>query len=343
MFSSTRIVDLLCCPKCRGPLTIEVTSEDELGIRGGSLACRHCRQAYAISEGIFHLPPGDEVTKETGDWDLSCFEDLYRCKGGTRSNVEWAENTGVPRPIAEHDHPRVKGRLMDWLDVPDNGTVLDVGAGSGYFIFEIMRHCTAENVGFVGIDPSAEHIKWLEDRKREEGRHNILTVVGDGRALPFQQHRFDAVICSEVLEHIPANQRVIQAMAACLRPGGMLLLSTPSKAAFDFWDFVSAPLRWALRTRKAGNPYDRPMHARELKRYLGDAGIRIEHFEMNVILPPQSYFAHVPRLFARVCAGFCALLERHMKWLLASRFALHMVVCGRKTGPDMGGQVDSSV
>jgi SAM-dependent methyltransferase len=38
---------------------------------------------------------------------------------------------------------------------------------------------------------------------------------------------FDVVLCSEVLEHTPDPRAVIRGIAAVLRPGGVLILSTP--------------------------------------------------------------------------------------------------------------------
>lgn len=40
---------------------------------------------------------------------------------------------------------------------------------------------------------------------------------------------FDVVICLEVIEHILKDQKLMIDMAACLKPGGILLLTTPNK------------------------------------------------------------------------------------------------------------------
>ena len=330
MFSVDKILDLVCCPECKGRLDAQVTTEDSLGVWEGQLSCPVCSKAYPIREGMLHLLPGQHILAASKEWNLDNFDDAYSRLGNVKSNLEWARNIGIPKPIAEYDHPRIKGRLIEWLHPPDGGVVLDVGAGSGYFIFEMMRVCSKRaDLSFVGVDPSAEYIKWLERRRREEGLSNVLTVVGDGRALPFQRDSFDVVVCSEVLEHIPDKEKAINEMATSLKEGGALLLSTPSKAAFDFWDFLSAPLRWALKTRR-GVCYDRPIHAEQLREYLAGAGLSVERFEMNVILPPQSYFAHLPDFVASMATAVCGFLESHFKRQLASRFALHMVVYSRK-------------
>ena len=46
-------------------------------------------------------------------------------------------------------------------------------------------------------------------------------------ALPFADAWFDSVICSEVIEHIPDDPRVIGELTRVLKPGGTLVLGTP--------------------------------------------------------------------------------------------------------------------
>lgn len=242
MLSIKMIQELLCCPNCKGHLNLEVFSSDELGVQEGRLYCSSCEQEYSIKEGILYLQPRTEVTASSEDWDLDSLNKLYGGAGNYRSGVEWGEYLGMPRQFMEYGEPRIKGRLFEWFEPRDDGIILDVGAGSGYFIFELMSKCRDKDVFFVGIDPAVEHIKWLENRRREEKRNNVLTIVGDGRSLPFRRQSFDTIVCSEVLEHIPAKREALDEIAYCLKTEGLLLLSTPSKKTVDFWNLIFTPL-----------------------------------------------------------------------------------------------------
>lgn len=52
------LMEILCCPVCKGDLTLTVSREEE-EILEGSLHCAHCDRAYEIREGIPNLlPPG---------------------------------------------------------------------------------------------------------------------------------------------------------------------------------------------------------------------------------------------------------------------------------------------
>lgn len=52
-------------------------------------------------------------------------------------------------------------------------------------------------------------------------------VQADLTALPFADARFDTVICSHVLEHVPNDRAAIEELGRVLRPGGVALVQTP--------------------------------------------------------------------------------------------------------------------
>jgi len=77
-------------------------------------------------------------------------------------------------------------------------------------------------------------------------------VVGDAAALGFAEATFDVVLCTEMLEHVPDPQRVIDEMRRVLRPGGLLLLTTRflfpiHDAPHDYFRFTKYGLRHLLR------------------------------------------------------------------------------------------------
>jgi len=52
------LLDILCCPVCKGDLVLKTTKEaDE--IVEGTLTCGHCRHDYPITDGIPDLLPPD--------------------------------------------------------------------------------------------------------------------------------------------------------------------------------------------------------------------------------------------------------------------------------------------
>lgn len=72
----------------------------------------------------------------------------------------------------------------------------------------------ANYAGFVNLDIVA---------------HPHLHVRADGRHLPFAAQRFAQVLCTDVLEHLNAEdgQQLLQEVARILRPAGRITLVTP--------------------------------------------------------------------------------------------------------------------
>jgi uncharacterized protein YbaR (Trm112 family) len=53
------LMDILCCPVCKGDLKLTVTKEENGEIIEGSLHCARCNETYPIEDGIPNLlPPG---------------------------------------------------------------------------------------------------------------------------------------------------------------------------------------------------------------------------------------------------------------------------------------------
>ena len=94
-------------------------------------------------------------------------------------------------------------------------TLLDVGGGPGYFA-DAFR---ALGAVYVGLDADAGELS-LHGRDVAEG-----TVLGSGMALPFRDGSLDVVYSSNVLEHVPAPERMADEMVRVAKPGGLVFLS----------------------------------------------------------------------------------------------------------------------
>lgn len=51
------LMDILCCPVCKGDLDLRVDTEDEKEILEGNLHCTACNADFPIHEGIPNLLP----------------------------------------------------------------------------------------------------------------------------------------------------------------------------------------------------------------------------------------------------------------------------------------------
>jgi SAM-dependent methyltransferase len=108
--------------------------------------------------------------------------------------------------------------------------VLDLGCGFGRHAFEAYRR----GANVVAVDRSQAELEQVESLFRamqssgEAPAGRVArTVRADLLALPFPDASFDAVIASEVLEHIPDDQRAMDEIARVVRPGGRVAVTVP--------------------------------------------------------------------------------------------------------------------
>jgi uncharacterized protein YbaR (Trm112 family) len=57
-----KLLDIICCPVCKGDLALKVGEENEHEILEGILTCPRCRVDYPIHEGIPNLLPQNSNT-----------------------------------------------------------------------------------------------------------------------------------------------------------------------------------------------------------------------------------------------------------------------------------------
>jgi SAM-dependent methyltransferase len=109
--------------------------------------------------------------------------------------------------------------------------VLDLGCGEGAFTAALAEAGTEG----VGVEVAARAVE------RARAAHPGLDFrhVAIDAPLPFEDASFDAVWVSEVLEHVADTARFLSEARRVLRPGGLLLVTTPS--AGRAWALVHWP------------------------------------------------------------------------------------------------------
>jgi dolichol-phosphate mannosyltransferase len=140
--------------------------------------------------------------------------------------------------------------------------VLDVGCGSSRIIGAIP--------GMVGLDIQLHKLRYAR-------RYGNTLVHGSIFELPFADGSFDCVICSEVIEHIPAQEKPFDELSRVLTTGGRLILGTPD---YDRWRWRA--LEWLYgRLSPGGYADEHVTHYTQanLGPYLQGKGFEIEGVE----------------------------------------------------------------
>jgi len=122
---------------------------------------------------------------------------------------------------------------VKWIEntlskIPAGSKILDAGAGECQF----KKFCS--------------HLKYVsQDFAQYTGEGNIglqtgtwdntkLDIISDITAIPVENGAFDAVMCTEVLEHVPDPVAALKELNRVLKPGGYLLLTAPFASLTHF-------------------------------------------------------------------------------------------------------------
>jgi SAM-dependent methyltransferase len=113
--------------------------------------------------------------------------------------------------------------------------VLDAGAGRAQYR-GLFAHARYETADFMAVKGK---------------KYRQPDYVCDLVAIPVEDARFDHVVCTQVLEHLPEPLRVVAELGRVLKPGGTLWLSAPlfyaeHEKPYDFFRYTQFGLRRLL-------------------------------------------------------------------------------------------------
>jgi SAM-dependent methyltransferase len=167
---------------------------------------------------------------------------------------QYAHYYDAPQPPSPSD------RYSEWLrhaeDLVGKGRLLEIGAGSGGFV----RAALARGWDVTATEISDSAVELLR-------RTRARIFAGDLPDARFPDGAFDFVASLEVVEHLPDPRAHLAEIARVLRPGGLLLATTPSFAGLSR---RMLGLRWRVLDPEHLGYFD----PRTLRRALRDAGFR---------------------------------------------------------------------
>ena len=170
-------------------------------------------------------------------------EGLVRHRQGWKARVNaWRKRTPFNPYWLERVH---LWRAAEFLAPKASGVLLDVGGGERPYgkLFEpyVDRYLGLEYPAACdNLNPEI----WAILKRIS----TIVDVWGDGGRLPFADRCVDTVLLSEVMEHVPEPQRILDEVQRVLRPGGRALVTVPFIAPlhqlpYDFYRYTHEGLR----------------------------------------------------------------------------------------------------
>jgi len=124
------------------------------------------------------------------------------------------------------------GRARRWLP-RDAERIYDVGSAFGYGTAALTGH-VGDRRRVVGIECDDEHLVAAQQRYPW-----VPVLRGWAERLPGDDQSVDAVALLDVIEHVAEPADVVKEIHRVLRPGGVLVLTTPHKGLLERFDSLN--------------------------------------------------------------------------------------------------------
>ncbi len=196
---------LATCPRCR---TSQATVRYDLGTTL-IVRCSECR--------LLHLHPWPDPAETEAVYGSDYFQNTALVDGDPTAIYGYVDYI-AERANRQRHQARIARELRSLL-LPNSGRprLLDVGCGLGYFLDEAFEE---------GFDPAGlEFNGHAVERLRQKFAFPILH--GAIESVELEPESFDAITMFDVIEHLRDPFGSLDKLHRALRPGGVLVISTP--------------------------------------------------------------------------------------------------------------------
>jgi len=123
--------------------------------------------------------------------------------------------------------------------IPEKGNILDVGCGNG----NISIHLGSKGYSVLGVDISE---KAINTAKQTNSHSNVSFKAIAAEELVATGISYDAIICSEVLEHLSEPANLITTISMLLNHNGKLIITVPNGNG-PREALMTKPMQWMRR------------------------------------------------------------------------------------------------
>ena len=233
---------------------------------------------------------GGRIVKGRDGGGLAGCEFAYADKVASAGDGLWSER--YPPELALYAR-LMTDRNERVCDLAAGGErLLDLGCGMGDLLDALAERYSS----VVGIDPSHEMVAHAT---RVLDLRGVKAEIQQGcaEAIDLADESIDTVLMLDVYEHIRPSMRsvALAEVFRVLKPGGELLLVTPSRAVLRMWNLIDnlllIPMRlWRREKCSVWAFVDKPhtevfVSRREVVRSVSDVGLYVDGFERVGFFP----------------------------------------------------------
>lgn len=184
--------------------------------------------------------------------------------------ARWWDPNGESRPL--HDLNPVRAAYIAARTDLRGARVADVGCGGGLLsetLASVGAHVTAIDLGRKVIEIASLH---LHESKLEID----YRVQSSAELAAAEPASFEAVCCMELIEHVPDPAALVNDLAAMLKPGARLFMSTINRTPLAFGAAIVGAEYLTGMLPRGTHHYAQFLKPSELARLLRDAGLELE-------------------------------------------------------------------
>jgi len=140
----------------------------------------------------------------------------------TRSIPAASENVAFfDRP--EREAEERSAALVEALDIPEGGTIADIGAGTGYFTWRLARRVGPAGK-VIAVDIQQRMLDLAAETVRQHGLVNVDYVLGKETDPRLPPGSLDMVFIAHSYHEFSQPETIMEAIRRSLKPGGRLVI-----------------------------------------------------------------------------------------------------------------------
>ena len=188
----------------------------------------------------------------------------------------WWDPDGESRPL--HDLNPVRLAFVAGRVALHGARAADVGCGGGLLSEALAK--SGANVTAIDLAPEVIEVARLHLHETNAALPSPLSVdyrLCSSRELATAEPAaFDAVCCMELIEHVPDPAALIEDLAALMKPGGKLFLSTLNRTPVSFVTAIIGAEYVARLLPRGTHDYRQFLKPSELAALLRGAGLTLD-------------------------------------------------------------------